>query len=133
MAWHDALSKKYQTRRPNRLNNKAKRVEYAGRWFDSGFERELYQQLLLEEKAKLINNIRCQVVIEITAHVKWRADFVVFNLETNEDEAREAKGHENERWLVIKNLLKDLAPMNVKIYKKQGKRISIVEEIKKHE
>lgn len=132
MAWHDALSKKHQTRKANRFNNIAQKSvdPVSGRSFDSKFESELYGQLLWLQKAGLINNIRCQVSIQITPHVKWKADFVAFDIKTQKDVAHEAKGFEGDRWLVIRQLLKDLAPMDVCIYKKKGNTIVMTEEIK---
>lgn len=127
MSWHKPLSKAYQIRRPNKFG--AKRVELDGRNFASTFESQLYAQCKLEERAGLIRDIRTQVKIWLTPTVKHNVDFVVFDIARGINIAREAKGADTERWLVLKQLYKDLAPIPLQVYKKQGSRIVMIEEI----
>lgn len=125
--WSDKLSKAHQVRRPTKYGNK--RVEVDGKNFASGFEAQLYAQLKLEEKAGLIKDIRTQVKIYLTPTVKHNVDFVVFDIARGIDLAREAKGFEDLRFAVLKQLYKDLGPLPLQIYKKSGNRITMTEEI----
>lgn len=126
-AWHSALYKKHQARRSNKYS--AKRLEVAGESYDSKFEHELHNLLKLKERIKKVSNIRRQVVIQLTRYVKWRADFVVFDEQTQRDIIVEAKGFEDLRWKVLKQLLPEFSPMPVQIWKKQNNRLFIAEEI----
>lgn len=126
-AWHQALSKKFQARRSNKYG--AKRIEVAGESYDSKAEHEMHTLLKLREKAGDIKNIRRQMVIQLTRFVKWRADFVVFSIKKDQDVIVEFKGLEDARFRVIKQLIREFAPMPVEIWKKQGNRIYLDQEI----
>ena len=127
MSWHNPLSKKHQARRSNKYG--AKRVEISGESYDSKLECEMHGLLKLMERGGLINNIRRQVVVQLTRFVKWRADFVVFDVKRNADIIVEAKGFESERWKVLLQLLPEFSPMVVQIWCKKGSKLAMTKEI----
>jgi hypothetical protein len=127
MNWAKPLTKKHQTRRANKYD--AQRFDIAGESFDSKLEAEVYATLKLMERGGLIKNIRRQVTIQLTSRVKWRADFLVFEVKRAQDVIIEAKGFVDQRFRVILQLLPEFSPMIVQIWMKKGSRVFMFKEI----
>lgn len=125
------LTKKYQARRGNKYGAKA--VVVNGERFDSQGEREMHQLLLLMERGKLISNIRRQQTIPLVGKFKVKIDWVVFDHELQCDVAIEFKGYDTERWICVKQAWEGCAPLPLRVYKKQGNRIFMYEELKAFE
>lgn len=89
----------------------------------------MHATLKLMENAGLINNIRRQVVVQLTRFVKWRSDYVVYDVQRKQDIIIEAKGYEDLRWKVILQLLPEFSPMIVQIWCKKGGRLYMKKEI----
>lgn len=132
--WTDALipvdlTKAHQTRRPNKYG--AEKVKDGTRTFDSKLEHEMYALLLLMERQKLISNVRHHpAAISLTSRVRFKIDFIVFEKKRQMDIGVEAKGIDNPRWRVIKQLWPDFGPMPMQVWKKAGNRLFMSEEIK---
>lgn len=127
MAWHSALSKKHQTRRSNKYG--ARRLEVSGESYDSQGEHHMHELLKIMCMNGLVSNIRRQVVIQLTRYVKWRSDFIVFDVVRKQDVIIEFKGFEDLRWKVLLQLIPEFSPMPVQIWNKQGARLFMKQEI----
>jgi len=127
MAWHEALSKKYQTRKGHKY--KAQAVSIAGDDYRSKLESEVHGMLKLLERAGKIKNIRREQTIQITPSIKHKLDFVVFDIERGVDIGIEAKGFEDSRWTTVAQAYKDFAPMPIQVWKKDKGRVFMFKEI----
>lgn len=118
--------------RPAEAGNKyhAKRTEVEGRGMASGLQGEVFATFRQMERGGLVSNIRHEQTIQLTPSVKHRIDFIVFEHARGTDIGVEAKGGKGDlRWLTLKQLYRDLAPIPIQIYMKQRGRVSMVEEI----
>jgi hypothetical protein len=106
-----------------------KKVEHAGRTFDSKGEKGCYDMLLLLEKAGEIRDIEQQVSIDLIAGIKYRADFRFWDLKLGQKVLGEYKGMETEVWRLKRKLYKVFGPHRLRVFKGYGLRISVVEEI----
>lgn len=106
-----------------------KRVEHAGRSFDSKGEKGCYDLLLLLEKAGEIRDIEQQVSIDLIAGIKYRADFRFWDILLGEKVLGEYKGMETEVWRLKRKLYTVFGPHRLRVFKGYGLKISVVEEI----
>jgi hypothetical protein len=128
MAWHDTLSKKYQTRKPNKYG--AEKVKIGTRTYDSKGECEFHGVLNLMERGGLINNIRHHPpALHLTGNVNYKIDYIFFDIKRNMDIGAEFKGIMTERFKVICQLWPEHGPIPMQIWAKKGNRIYMVKEI----
>lgn len=106
-----------------------KRVEHAGRTFDSKGERSCYDLLCLMEKAGEIRDIEQQVTVDLIAGIRYRADFRFWDIALGEFVLAEYKGMETEVWRLKRKLYKMFGPYRLRIFKGYGLKMSVVEEI----
>jgi predicted component of type VI protein secretion system len=119
--------------RPADAGNKyhAKRSEVEGRGMASGIQGEVFATLKQMERGGLISNIRHEQSIQLMPSVKHRIDFIVFEHARTTDVGIEAKwdNKKDGRWQTLKQVYRDLAPIPVQIWMKNGRRVSMYEEI----
>lgn len=128
MAWHDALSKKHQTRRPNKYG--AVKVKDGKNTYDSKGEAEMHGTLKLMEKAGLIKDIvHHPAAVSITRFVKYKPDFIYFEIKRQTFVYVDFKGVMGERFSVICNLWKEFGVLPLQIWKKNGNRMYLHKEI----
>ncbi len=108
---------------------KAIRCELDGFSFPSQGERDCYQMLKFMQQAGEISKIELQVKSPLVAGISHRTDFRVFDKKLAESVYIEFKGHEDQHWKDIKKLWHVFGPGILRIYKGQGMRISMIEEI----
>lgn len=113
---------------------KVQKVELDGRSFGSKAEAQGYLYLKSLEQAGEIQNIRCQVKIELLPgargeRVDYYVDFVVFDVATGVDHYIEVKGFETDKWKMKKKLWKHFGPGLLKIYKVGWGKLALDEEI----
>jgi hypothetical protein len=94
----------------------AEKLEHAGRTFDSGGEARCFDYLKLLERAGEIKFIQAQFTVELAAGIKYRADFLIYDSELDENVLVEYKGFENETWLLKKKLYRVFGVMRLRIY-----------------
>lgn len=110
---YSRLKKNY----PIRNKYKAVKQKVAGRSFDSGFERKVYDYLKILELTGAIKFVKQQSTIEFEPHkIKYRADFEILEKLDNGEWGRvlvEAKGG---------NYMSELQPWknNLKMYRNYG-------------
>lgn len=116
----------------NRSGNKynAVRVETDGRSFASKGERDCYEMLKLMEKAGEIEILQCQDHVHLTSErILYIPDFKIMDKRLNEIIWIEFKGFETDIWKIKKKLWRGYGPGRLRIYKGQGLKIRLVEEI----
>lgn len=122
------LSKRHQIRRGNKYG--AEKVKDGARTYDSKLEHEMHGLLKLMERAGLIKNIRHHpAAIELIGKVKYKIDFIVFDIKRGMDIGIEAKGIETERFKVICQMWPACGPMPMQVWKKERNRLYMVKEI----
>lgn len=96
-----------------------RKEEYAGRTFDSGLERALFDRLSLDERAGAIRDLAHQpgTVLLSEARIQYRPDFRFTNCETEETEYAESKGFETDAWRIKRRLWLAYGPGKLHIYK----------------
>lgn len=134
MAWHDALTKKHQTRRrADKEPREAKPNKYKAVRTASGFPSQLeethYADLLYREKAGLVRDVKRYPSIELMPGLRWKPDFGLYDLKLGQYVIEESKGVEGERFAVIKQVWRCIGPHLLRIYKGTTTRVSCVEEI----
>lgn len=126
MRWSDVLVKNKATK----SYVKATPTAIDGHNFPSKLHASVYQQLKLLEAAGEIRDIRCEVTIPICGKLKWKVDFVVFNIKRGVDEAHEAKGYADKRFLAICQAWDGAGPMDANIWKGSYRAPFIAKTIK---
>lgn len=83
-----------------------KKVEHAGRTFDSKLETGLFDLLSLKERAGSIRNLKHQPgsVFLSKARIQYRPDFSWESCETDIQEWGESKGFETPEWRIKRKL-----------------------------
>lgn len=128
MSWHDSLSKKFQTRKPNKFG--AEKVTSGGRTFDSGSEHEMFETLKLMERGGLIKEIvHHPGEIALTRFVSYHPDFRVFDVKRQTYLYIEFKGFKSPEWRIKRNLYREFGKLPLQIWKKEKNRIYLHEEI----
>ena len=103
-----------------------KKCNVDGIWFDSIREGRRYSELKLMEKGGYISNLRLQVPYELVPNqrnregkvierkVVYRADFVYFDNDKQEEVVEDAKGFRTEVYLLKKKLMLDRYGIQIK-------------------
>lgn len=103
-----------------------KKCNIDGIWFDSIREGRRYSELKLMEKGGYISNLRLQVPYELVPNQKnregkvierkvvYRADFVYFDNDKQEEVVEDAKGFRTEVYLLKKKLMLDRYGIQIK-------------------
>lgn len=126
--WSDDLTKKYQTRRPNKFG--AQKVSQGGRTYDSKGEHAFHGMLLLLERAGEIRDIvHHPAAVQLTRYVTYKPDFVWFEIKRQIQVYGEFKGMLGERYRIIKNLWREFGPYPLQEWKRNGERFFMTEEI----
>lgn len=106
----------------------ARRTTVGARTFDSKGEAYRAGQLALLERAGEIANLQHQVTFRLSAaEITYRADFTY--QERGRMVAEDFKGVETERFRMIKKLWAHYGPCLLRITKRNGTRVSVVQEI----
>ena len=96
---------------------KSVKTQVSGIWFASKFEALIYQQLLLQQRAGIYTEIKCQDTLHLTdARIIYKPDFKC----TKPDgtfEWIEAKGFETPEWRLKLKLWKHYGPGPLVVYK----------------
>lgn len=91
---------------------KNKKIKYDGIKFDSKLECERYKELKLLEKAKMIEDLRLQVRLEIVPkqagerNVVYVADFMYFDKTLNKCIIEDTKGIKTKDYIIKRKLVK---------------------------
>ena len=94
------------------------RVSYQGEWFDSIFEKECFEKLILLQKAGDVKYIFIHPLIRLKAHINYTPDFMVI-FSDNRIEFWEAKGFETPAWRIKLKLWNEQYPdLPIKVIKK---------------
>lgn len=94
-----------------------KKVEHAGRRFDSQLEKAVFDELTLLEKAGEIKDLRQQHTVYLTeARIGLRVDFSAVNTKTNELEFFEAKGYPTAEYQIKRRLWEYYGPGKLTVY-----------------
>ncbi len=97
---------------------KNKKTEHAGQTFDSRGEANMYDFLLLAEKAGELRDIRRQHTVYLTeARIGYRADFRVFDIKLEQYVWVEFKGFDTPEWMLKKKLWGVYGPGPLRIFK----------------
>lgn len=106
----------------------AKRTTIGARTFDSKGEAYRASQLAILERAGKLSDLQHQVTFRLTdAAIGYRADFTY--QENGRLVAEDFKGVETERFRMIKKLWAHYGPCLLRITKRKGARVSVVQEI----
>lgn len=108
-----------------------KKVEHAGRWFDSKLEKSLFDLLSLRERGGEIRDLahHAGTVFLSDARVQYRPDFRFINCETGETEYAESKGFETSDWRIKRRLWLSYGPGKLHIYKGAAGRLVLAETL----
>jgi hypothetical protein len=114
-------------RSPRKYGNK--KVEHAGRSFDSQAEKALFDQFALEEKAGEISELHHQpgTVFLSKARIQYRPDFRFRR--GGELRHAEFKGYQDQKWPLKKKLWRFYGPTPLEIYMGSARSIRLVETI----
>ncbi len=128
MSWHDALSKKHQTRRPHKFG--AEKITIGGRTFDSTSEGTFFGLLKLMERGGLIKDpIHHPGRIKLTRFVGIEPDYRWFENKRGIFVFGEYKGHETEGWRIKRNLWREFGEHPLQVWKKEKGRYFMHEEL----
>lgn len=104
-----------------------KKIEYGGRSFSSRLESSVYELLYLQQLAKEIKDIQCQVHVHLTdADIVYVSDFKCID-KHGEVFYAEAKGYETPEWRIKLRLWKYYGPAPLHIYRGKYKAIRLDE------
>lgn len=104
-----------------RLKNYKRTTDTIGRSFGSKLEANLFQFLLLRERAGEIKNIKQQVRVSLSnAEIVMIPDYSYVVIATNVTEYAEAKGFETEIYRLKRRLWKAYGPGKLLVYKARG-------------
>lgn len=119
--------------RPGALSKYGNKIASSsnGQSFSSQAERDLYELLMLMERAGEIQDIQVQDHVYLTeARILYIADFKYRNLISGEEEWAEMKGFETDVWRIKRRLwIAGYGPGCLKVYKKSGVRVYLAETI----
>lgn len=110
--------------------NKGQTTKVDGYNFPSKLHASVYCTLKLLEKNGEIKDIRCEVTLPIVGKLKFKVDFVVFDIAKNFYVAHEAKGFEFPRFKAISQAWDGAGPMDLVIWKGDASRPFIFKTIK---
>lgn len=114
----------------------SQKVSVAGRSFGSKLEKDLFIELMLEEKGGLLKNLRQQVSVYLTnARIQYIADFsaeVAIGVDAGQVVYYEAKGFETPVWRIKRRLWIHYGPGILLVYKRQGMKggLTLTETLK---
>lgn len=128
-SWHESLTKKHQTRKKNKYG--AEKIIVGPHTYDSKLEHEMHMTLKLLERSGEIKDIRHHPgAVQLTRFVKYKPDFLIFDIKRNIEIFIESKGFDGERWRVIRNLWREFGPKPLQVWRKSGNRVFMAEEIR---
>lgn len=105
-----------------------KKTKTAGHWFDSKLEGAFYQDLLLQEKAGLISEIKSQVSVYLTdARILYKVDFSY--LERGRQIFAEVKGFETAVYRIKRRLWMHYGPGELRVFKGKVGQLRLHETI----
>ncbi len=119
--WTDALAPK-QPKSGGKSYDKGQHTAIDGYNFPSKLHAAVYQALKLMEAAGELRDIRCEVTLPIVGKLKFKSDFVVFDIKRDCEVAHEAKGHEFPRFKAIVQAWDGAGPMDLVIWKGDWRR-----------
>lgn len=129
MSWHHSLSKKHQVRKSNKYG--AEKVKDGARTYDSKMEYEMHAVLKLMERAGQVRNIRHHpAAIQLTEHVTFKIDYIVYDTVRATDIGVEVKGMWAERFRVICQLWPEFGPFPMQVWGKRFGKLFMLKEIK---
>ena len=101
---------------------------HEGKYFRSKGEHERWKELQLLERAGAITKLEWQPKYKLTrAKISYTSDYSY--VQAGKKITEDFKGKATDRWKVIKKLWQYYGPNTLRVTKKQGKQIVIVEEI----
>ncbi len=107
-----------------------KKVEHAGRRFDSKLEAALYDYLLLLEKAGELSDIHSQETIYLSdARIIYKPDYSAVDTATGVRKYHEAKGFETTDWRIKRRLWMSYGPAPLLIYKGSARSFKLHETL----
>lgn len=108
-----------------------KKVEHAGRTFDSRLEKALFDRLSLQERAGEIRDLAHQpgTVFLGPSRTQYRPDFKFTNAKTGETEYAESKGFETPAWRIKLKLWRVVGPGVLYLFKGSAANLVLVETI----
>lgn len=126
-----AMEKGRKEKKQKRNKYAAQKCEYAGYWFASQLERDLFILLKELEKEETVGDIQTQAEVLLTeARIIYKADFKVVDHDCGEFVWYEAKGFETPEWRLKRRLWLHYGPGRLRIYKRWGKNhVKLHEEI----
>ncbi len=125
------LSKAHQTRRKNKYG--AEKVTVGPHTYDSKLEHETHEILKLMERGGELRNVRHHpAAIHLIGNLKFKVDFIAFDVKRGIDIAIDSKGISDLRFQAICQVWPGCGPMPLQIWSrnKTTKRIGLVKEIK---
>lgn len=123
MNWFKPLLKKQQ-------KYGAKRTKHAGYSFASKIEAQHFAELQLLQRTGEVKEIQCQAQVVLSeAAIIYKPDFKV-TFSDGRIEYHEVKGFETPEWRIKRRLWIAYGPGVLKIYKGQGGRIYLHEELR---
>lgn len=129
--WYDALLERQAIRsakaqkKEGRIKNTRSAGASDGRVLSSGLEKDVYEELLLQQRGNLISDLKCQVQVHLTrARILYKPDFC-YTTNHGVTEYAEAKGFETETWRIKRRLWKHYGPGKLNVYKR-GPRQSVL-------
>ncbi len=118
------FGKRKQLRVPKRTKNKYGAVKARSvltkRWYDSKAERDFRNWLFAREQWGEVRDIQEQVTIELDSGIKWKCDFLYFDIKRDGELYAEVKGAETERFRMVKKLWLYHGPGLLQIWKRRG-------------
>ncbi len=107
-----------------------KKVEHAGRTFDSRLEKALYDDLLLQQAAGILRDIKAQDCVYLTAaRILYKADYSAFHIAEGITKWHEAKGFKTPVWGIKRRLWKFYGPGPLLVYEGSARNFRLTETI----
>jgi hypothetical protein len=117
--WAKAFLKK--NTKASKYQNQKITSQTTGRSFGSKLEANLFELLLLRERAGEIKELKQQVRVPLTkAEIVYIPDFSYILTATEIKEYAEAKGFETDAWRIKRRLWMHYGPGTLKVYKARG-------------
>ena len=110
--WSVEDYKNFTNNRNRKSKYRANKVSVDGHTFDSQKEADYYSQLKLRLQAKEINGFCLQPTFMLAPGLKYKADFIVFNID-NSTEVVDVKGFKTKEYIAKKKVFED--KFNLKI------------------
>ncbi len=143
--WSDELAKKFLFSKEKQVGakkhkrseknpsepkeNKYKAIRTAS-GFPSQLEEAVYAELLYLQKAGKLRDVSRYPSVHLAGNLRWKCDFIAYDLTLNQTVYIEAKGFEDARFNAIKQVWPALGPGLMRIYKGKNGRVFIEKEIK---